>query len=38
MAKHVNLIRKFYFYIVIYVSKYPRETYVNYRNLDIGMN
>ena len=38
MAKHTNWMRKFYFYMAPYVSKYPRETYVNYRDLDIGMN
>jgi len=38
MAKHMNWMRKFYFYTAPYVSKYPRETYVNYRDLDIGMN
>ncbi|RZB95832.1 Berberine bridge enzyme-like 13 isoform A [Glycine soja] len=38
MAKHMNWMRKFYFYMAPYVSKYPRETYVNYRDLDIGMN
>ncbi|KAK7363250.1 hypothetical protein VNO77_05384 [Canavalia gladiata] len=38
MAKHMNWIRKFYFYMAPYVSKYPREAYVNYRDLDIGMN
>ncbi|XP_040867716.1 berberine bridge enzyme-like 13 [Glycine max] len=38
MAKHTNWMRKFYFYMAPYVSKYPRETYVNYTDLDIGMN
>ncbi|XP_057420033.1 berberine bridge enzyme-like 26 [Lotus japonicus] len=38
MAKHMKWIRKFYSYTAPYVSKYPREAYVNYRDLDIGMN
>ncbi|XP_061341197.1 berberine bridge enzyme-like 26 [Gastrolobium bilobum] len=38
MAQHMNWIRKFYNYMALHASKYPRETYVNYRDLDIGMN
>ncbi|BAU01524.1 hypothetical protein VIGAN_11077700 [Vigna angularis var. angularis] len=38
MAKHMNWMRKFYIHTTPYVSKSPRETYVNYRDLDIGMN
>ncbi|KAK7363251.1 hypothetical protein VNO77_05385 [Canavalia gladiata] len=38
MAKHMDWIRKFYSYMAPYVSKYPREAYVNYKDLDLGMN
>ncbi|PNX81620.1 reticuline oxidase-like protein [Trifolium pratense] len=38
MAKHMRWMRKFYYYMTPYASKYPRENYVNYRDLDIGMN
>ncbi|KAL5549817.1 hypothetical protein UlMin_005048 [Ulmus minor] len=37
-AKHLNWIRKLYDYMAPYVSKNPREAYLNYRDLDIGMN
>ncbi|CAI8590352.1 unnamed protein product [Vicia faba] len=37
-SKHVDWIRKLYNYMTPYVSKFPRETYVNYRDLDLGMN
>ena len=37
-AKHVNWIGNLYEYMTPYVSKSPREAYVNYRDLDIGMN
>ncbi|KAK4254766.1 hypothetical protein QN277_010098 [Acacia crassicarpa] len=37
-AKHVQWIRKLYNYMTPYVSKFPREAYVNYRDLDLGMN
>lgn len=37
-AKHVEWIRKLYNYMTPYVSKFPREAYVNYRDLDLGMN
>ncbi|KAF3450414.1 hypothetical protein FNV43_RR06495 [Rhamnella rubrinervis] len=36
--KHIDWIRKLYNYMTPYVSKFPRETYVNYRDLDLGMN
>ncbi|KAI3709675.1 hypothetical protein L2E82_39441 [Cichorium intybus] len=36
--KHVSEIRKVYDYMTTYVTKSPREAYVNYRDLDIGMN
>ncbi|KAG5563197.1 hypothetical protein RHGRI_005828 [Rhododendron griersonianum] len=37
-GKHVDWIRKLYSYMSNYVSKFPREAYVNYRDLDLGMN
>ncbi|KAF3666161.1 putative eukaryotic peptide chain release factor subunit 1-3-like isoform X1 [Capsicum annuum] len=37
-TKHVDWIRKLYDYMTSYVSKSPREAYVNYRDLDLGMN
>ncbi|KAF3681725.1 hypothetical protein T459_04985 [Capsicum annuum] len=36
--KHINWIRGLYEYMEPFVSKYPREAYVNYRDLDLGMN
>uniref|UniRef100_UPI003F7783B5 MaDS1 n=1 Tax=Morus alba TaxID=3498 RepID=UPI003F7783B5 len=36
--KHVNWIRKLYNYMTPYVSKNPRATYLNFRDLDIGTN
>ncbi|XP_050901944.1 berberine bridge enzyme-like 15 isoform X2 [Lathyrus oleraceus] len=38
LAKHMRWMRKFYAFMTPYASKYPRENYVNYRDLDIGMN
>ncbi|XP_023756900.1 berberine bridge enzyme-like 15 [Lactuca sativa] len=38
MKKHYKWIRKFYKYMGQYVSMDPREAYVNYRDLDLGMN
>ncbi|KAF7842403.1 berberine bridge enzyme-like 13 [Senna tora] len=38
MAKHMDWIRKFYELMGPYVSKFPREAYVNYKDLDLGMN
>ncbi|KAL4627876.1 hypothetical protein ACB092_05G197600 [Castanea dentata] len=37
-AKHFNWIRKLYNYMTPYVSSFPREAYVNYRDLDLGIN
>ncbi|GMN64429.1 hypothetical protein TIFTF001_033494 [Ficus carica] len=37
-AKHMDWIRKLYNYMAPYVSKSPREAYVNYRDLDLGTN
>jgi hypothetical protein len=37
-GRHVEWIRKLYHYMSTYVSKFPREAYVNYRDLDLGMN
>ncbi|KAJ8758794.1 hypothetical protein K2173_000515 [Erythroxylum novogranatense] len=36
--RHISWIRKLYKYMTPYVSKNPREAYVNYRDLDIGRN
>ncbi|XWS50557.1 hypothetical protein CRYUN_Cryun12cG0096900 [Craigia yunnanensis] len=36
--KYVSWIRRFYRHMTPYVSKSPREAYVNYRYLDIGVN
>ncbi|KAL5569486.1 hypothetical protein UlMin_026061 [Ulmus minor] len=35
---HINWIRRLYNYMTPYVSKSPREAYVNYRDLDFGTN
>ncbi|XWS13320.1 hypothetical protein CRYUN_Cryun36dG0027500 [Craigia yunnanensis] len=35
---YISWIRKLYSYMSSFVSKSPREAYVNYRDLDIGMN
>ncbi|KAJ9551287.1 LOW QUALITY PROTEIN: hypothetical protein OSB04_015332 [Centaurea solstitialis] len=35
---HVGVIEKLYKYMDDYVSKNPREAYVNYRDLDLGIN
>ncbi|EEF39195.1 berberine bridge enzyme-like 13 [Ricinus communis] len=37
-AKHMDWIRKLYNYMAPYVSMFPRTAYVNYRDLDLGMN
>lgn len=37
-SKHMDWVRKLYNYMTPYVSKSPREAYVNYRDLDLGMN
>ncbi|RDX69056.1 hypothetical protein CR513_51876, partial [Mucuna pruriens] len=36
--KHINWIRRLYKYMEPFVSKSPRTAYVNYRDLDIGIN
>ncbi|XP_052201697.1 tetrahydroberberine oxidase-like isoform X1 [Diospyros lotus] len=36
--RHVNWIRRLYSYMTPFVSKSPRAAYINYRDLDIGMN
>ncbi|XP_015878332.2 monolignol oxidoreductase AtBBE-like 13 [Ziziphus jujuba] len=36
--KHKGWIRKLYGYLTPYVSKFPREAYVNYRDFDLGVN
>ncbi|KAJ0042071.1 hypothetical protein Pint_18957 [Pistacia integerrima] len=36
--KHVEWMRELYEYMAPYVSKSPRAAYVNYRDLDLGMN
>ncbi|KAK9031470.1 hypothetical protein V6N11_032847 [Hibiscus sabdariffa] len=37
-AKNMDLIRRRYRYLAPYVSKFPRTAYVNYRDLDLGIN
>ncbi|KAL0398244.1 UNVERIFIED_CONTAM: Berberine bridge enzyme-like 13 [Sesamum radiatum] len=37
-AKHIDWIRRLYSYMASYASMFPREAYVNYRDLDLGMN
>ncbi|XP_061373169.1 tetrahydroberberine oxidase-like [Gastrolobium bilobum] len=36
--RHINWIRRLYSYMEPFVSKFPRAAYVNYRDLDIGVN
>ncbi|XP_024024258.1 cannabidiolic acid synthase-like [Morus notabilis] len=36
--KHMSWIRRLYNYMTPYVSKNPRTVYLNFRDLDIGMN
>jgi FAD/FMN-containing dehydrogenase len=36
--RHIAWIRRLYSYTAPYVSKNPREAYINYRDLDVGMN
>ena len=36
--KHMEWLRELYDYMARYVSSNPRETYVNYRDLDLGIN
>jgi FAD/FMN-containing dehydrogenase len=35
---YINLTRKLYSYMTPYVSKNPRETFFNYKDLDLGIN
>ncbi|XP_047954781.1 berberine bridge enzyme-like 13 [Salvia hispanica] len=37
-AKHVDWIRRLYNYMAAYASMFPREAYINYRDLDLGVN
>ncbi|KAG6581484.1 Berberine bridge enzyme-like 15, partial [Cucurbita argyrosperma subsp. argyrosperma] len=36
--RHLQWIKKLYNYMAPYVSQLPREAYVNYRDLDLGIN
>ncbi|PON39156.1 Xanthine dehydrogenase C subunit [Parasponia andersonii] len=36
--RHIDWIREVYQYMAPYVSKSPRQAYVNYRDLDLGIN
>ncbi|KAL2474833.1 FAD-binding Berberine family protein [Abeliophyllum distichum] len=36
--RYINWIRILYSYMASYVSKFPRAAYINYRDLDIGVN
>ncbi|KAK1356585.1 Tetrahydrocannabinolic acid synthase-like [Heracleum sosnowskyi] len=38
VTRHEDWMQKFYDYMAPYVSKSPRTAYVNYRDLDLGMN
>ncbi|KAG5235894.1 berberine bridge enzyme [Salix suchowensis] len=38
VRKHTDWTRKVYRYMKPYVSMFPRQAYVNYRDLDLGMN
>ncbi|GAY60278.1 hypothetical protein CUMW_200710 [Citrus unshiu] len=37
-TKHIGWIRRLYDYMTPYVSMFPRAAYVNYRDLDLGIN
>ncbi|XP_048492118.1 berberine bridge enzyme-like 15 isoform X1 [Beta vulgaris subsp. vulgaris] len=37
-SRHMEWVRKLYNYMTPYVSMFPREAYVNYRDLDLGMS
>ncbi|VVA28362.1 PREDICTED: berberine bridge enzyme [Prunus dulcis] len=37
-AKHMDWIRKLYNYMAPYATMFPRQAYVNYRDLDLGVN
>ncbi|XP_059301972.1 LOW QUALITY PROTEIN: tetrahydroberberine oxidase-like [Lycium ferocissimum] len=36
--KHISWIRRLYSYMTPFVSMFPRAAYINYRDLDIGVN
>ncbi|KAM7524801.1 hypothetical protein LguiA_014703 [Lonicera macranthoides] len=36
--RHISWIRRLYNYMALYVSKSPRAAYLNYRDLDLGVN
>ncbi|KAL6573459.1 hypothetical protein OROHE_001918 [Orobanche hederae] len=36
--RSINWVRKLYTYMTPYASKFPRAAYVNYRDLDLGVN
>ncbi|TXG50900.1 hypothetical protein EZV62_023425 [Acer yangbiense] len=38
VAQHISWVRSLYNYMTPYVSKFPRGAYVNYRDLDLGVN
>ncbi|KAK4440269.1 Berberine bridge enzyme-like 18 [Sesamum alatum] len=38
LESHLNWIKRLYSYMTPYVSKNPRAAYLNYRDLDLGMN
>ncbi|KAL2343709.1 hypothetical protein Fmac_004994 [Flemingia macrophylla] len=38
VAKHIDWIRDLHNYMSPYVSSFPRQQYVNYRDLDLGIN
>ncbi|KAK4409466.1 Berberine bridge enzyme-like 24 [Sesamum angolense] len=36
--RYISWIRRLYSYMAPYVSRFPRAAYINYRDLDIGVN
>lgn len=36
--RHINWMRKMYAYLAPFASKFPRSAYINYRDLDLGVN
>ncbi|KAL0363673.1 UNVERIFIED_CONTAM: Berberine bridge enzyme-like 23 [Sesamum calycinum] len=38
LERHMNWMRRLYSYMAPYVSKNPRAAYINYRDLELGMN
>ncbi|KAL0442399.1 UNVERIFIED_CONTAM: Berberine bridge enzyme-like 18 [Sesamum latifolium] len=38
LERHMNWMRRLYSYMAPYVSKNPRSAFINYRDLDLGMN